>query len=115
MGALNEDAILTWAGALEKVAVCRVNSLMKAVDELHMNGIRVLAAEMEGTTPLPAAELTGPVAIVLGSEDRGINKALLKICDEKVSIPMSGAFESLNVSVAAGIILYEASRQRAKK
>ena len=115
VGALNEDAILTSAGALEKIAVCRVNSLMKAVDELHMNGIRVLAADMEAAVSVTAADFTGPVAIVLGSEDRGISKSLLKICDEKIAIPMPGQFESLNVSVAAGIILFEASRQREKK
>lgn len=112
VGALNEDAILTSAGALEKISICRVNSLMKAVDELHMNGIRVFASEMRGGTPLHKADLTQPSAIVMGSEEKGIYPALLKICDERLSIPMPGDFESLNVSVATGMILYEATRQR---
>ena len=112
VGALNEDALLTSAGALEKIIFCRVNSLMKAVDELHLNGIKVFAAEMTGGTKLPEATLIEPLAIVMGSEEKGIYPALLKICDEKLSIPMKGEFESLNVSVATGMILYEVMRQR---
>lgn len=112
VGALNEDAILTSAGALEKIAVCRVNSLMKAVDDLHMNGIRVYASEMKAARDVYDCDLTGPVAIVMGSEEKGIYPALMKICDEKIKIPMKGDFESLNVSVATGMILYEVIRQR---
>ena len=112
VGALNEDAILTSAGALEKIAVCRVNSLMKAVDELHMNGIKVFASEMTASTSIADADFFILVCIVLGSEEKGIYPALLKICDEKISIPMFNQFESLNVSVATGMILYETMRQR---
>lgn len=112
VGALNEDAILTSAGALEKIAVCRVNSLMKAVDELHLNGIKVYAAEMKAEKNFTDIEFTEPCAIVMGSEEKGIYPALLKICDEKIKIPMAGGFESFNVSVATGIILYEAMKQR---
>ncbi len=112
VGALNEDAILTSAGALEKIAVCRVNSLMKAVDELHMNGIKVYASEMTAARNIFDCDFTEPCAIVLGSEENGIYPALMKICDEKIKIPMHGDFESLNVSVATGMILYEAMKQR---
>ena len=112
VGALNEDALLTSAGALEKIAVCRVNSLMKAVDELHLNGIKVFATEMKATKNIAEVDLTLPCAIVMGSEDNGIYPALMKICDEQIKIPMKGDFESLNVSVATGIILYEVMRQR---
>lgn len=112
VGALNEDAILTSAGALEKIAVCRVNSLMKAVDELHLNGIKVFASEMTAAINIADSDLKVPAAIVMGSEDNGIYPALMKICDEKIKIPMTGDFESLNVSVATGIILYEVMRQR---
>jgi 23S rRNA (guanosine2251-2'-O)-methyltransferase len=112
VGALNEDAILTSAGALEKIPVCRVNSLMKAIDELHLNGIKVYAAEMTATMNISDCDFTEPCAIVMGSEEKGIYPALMKICDEKIKIPMKGDFESLNVSVATGIILYEAMRQR---
>jgi 23S rRNA (guanosine2251-2'-O)-methyltransferase len=112
VGALNEDAILTSAGALEKMPICRVNSLMKAVDELHLNGIRVFASEMTADTNVFEADFKIPTAIVMGSEEKGVYPALLKICDEKIKIPMTGDFESLNVSVATGIILYEVMKQR---
>jgi 23S rRNA (guanosine2251-2'-O)-methyltransferase len=112
VGALNEDAIMTSAGALEQIAVCRVNSLMKAVDELHLNGIKVFATEMKAEKNIAEVDFKEPCAIIMGSEDNGIYPALMKICDEKVKIPMKGDFESLNVSVATGIILYEAMKQR---
>ena len=112
VGALNEDAILTSAGALEKIAVCRVNSLMKAVDELHLNGIKVFATEMKAAKDFTACNFKEPCAIVMGSEEKGVYPALLKVCDEKIKIPMAGDFESLNVSVATGIILYEVMKQR---
>jgi len=112
VGALNEDAILTSAGALEKIPVCRVNSLMKAVDELHLNGIKVLASEMKATKNLFEIDFKEPLAVVMGSEEKGINAALMKQCDEKFKIPMTGEFESLNVSVATGMILYEGMKQR---
>lgn len=112
VGALNEDAILTSAGALEKIPVCRVNSLMKAVDELHLNGIKVFATEMTAAKNISDIDFKEPCAIVMGSEEKGIYPALIKICDEKIKIPMAGDFESLNVSVATGIILYEAMKQR---
>lgn len=112
VGALNEDAILTSAGALEKIPVCRVNSLMKAVDELHLNGITVFASEMKAARNSFDCDFTIPCGIVLGSEEKGIYPALMKICDENVKIPMQGDFESLNVSVAAGMLLYEVLRQR---
>jgi 23S rRNA (guanosine2251-2'-O)-methyltransferase len=112
VGALNEDAILTSAGALEKLTVCRVNSLMKAVDELHLNGIKVFASEMTATKKIYDCDFTIPVAMIIGSEEKGIQPSLMKICDEKFKIPMTGDFESLNVSVATGMMLYEVMRQR---
>ncbi|MBS1575726.1 MAG: 23S rRNA (guanosine(2251)-2'-O)-methyltransferase RlmB [Bacteroidetes bacterium] len=112
VGALNEDAILTSAGALERIPVCRVNSLMKAVDDLHLNGIKVFASEMTAEKNIFDCDFKEPVAIVMGSEEKGVYPALMKICDEKIKIPMKGGFESLNVSVATGIILYEAMKQR---
>jgi len=115
VGALNEEAIKSSAGALEKIQVCRVNSLMKAVDELHLNGIKVFASEMTAATNLHELPLNEPCTIIMGSEDNGIYPALMKICDEKFKIAMAGNFESLNVSVAAGMILYEAMRQRTEK
>lgn len=112
VGALNEDAILTSAGALEKIAVCRVSSLMKAVDEMHLNGIKVFASEMTASKKIFDLNFNEPCAIVLGGEEHGIYPALMKICDEQFNIPMTGDFESLNVSVANGVILYEVMKQR---
>ena len=114
VGALNEDAILTSAGALEKIPVCRVNSLMKAVDDLHLNGIKVFASEMTAEQTIADTNFTEPCAIVMGGEEKGVYPALMKICDAKIKIPMNSGFESLNVSVATGMILYEAMTQRMK-
>lgn len=115
VGALNDDAIQTSAGALEKITVCRVNSLMKAVDTLHLNGIAVFASEMTAEKPVYDCDFKEPAAIIMGSEDKGIYPALMKIADTPFRIPMEGGFESLNVSVATGMILYEAMRQRSGK
>lgn len=112
VGALNEDAILTSAGALEKIPICRVNSLLKAVDELHLNGIKVFASEMKAEKSVFDLDMAEPVAIVMGSEEKGIYPALMKACDEQFKIPMTNDFESLNVSVATGMILYEVLKQR---
>ncbi len=112
VGTLNEDAILTSAGALETLAVCRVPSLMKAIDDLHLNGIKVFATEMTATTKSFEVDFKEPCAIVMGGEEKGIYPAVLKICDQQFQIPMPGGFESLNVSVATGIALYEIAKQR---
>jgi 23S rRNA (guanosine2251-2'-O)-methyltransferase len=112
VGALNEDAVKTSAGALEQINICRVNSLMKAVDELHLNGIKVFASEMTATTNLFDLDLKEPSAIIMGGEEKGVFHGLQKICDKVFKIPMASEFESLNVSVATGMILYEAIKQR---
>jgi len=114
VGALNEEAMKSSAGALEKINICRVNSLMKAVDTLHLNGIKVYATEMTADKMLFDLDFTEPCCIVMGSEDKGVFPALLKICDEKIKIPMAGNFESFNVSVATGIVLFEGLKQRMK-
>lgn len=112
VGALNEDAITTSAGALEKIAVCRVKSLHSAIDEMHLNGIKVFASEMTAGENVFDMNLKEPCAIIMGSEDKGIQPSLYKLCDGKFKIPMQKDFESLNVSVATGMILYEAMKQR---
>ena len=112
VGALNEDAIATSAGALENIAVCRVKSLMNAIDEMHLNGIKVFASEMTADTIIFNIDFKEPCAIIMGSEDKGIQPVLYKACDDRFKIPMQKGFESLNVSVAAGMILYEAMKQR---
>ena len=112
IAALNEEALKSSAGALEKIAICRVNSLLKAIDTLHLNGISIAASEMEARSSLADLPWTEPVAVIMGSEDKGVYPALLKAADRQFHIPMQNSFESFNVSVAAGIILYEAMKQR---
>ena len=112
VGALNEDAITTSAGALENIAVCRVKTLHSAIDEMHLNGIKVFASEMKAEEKVFEINFKEPCAIIMGSEDKGIHPSLYKMCDKSFKIPMEKDFESLNVSVAAGMILYEAMKQR---
>lgn len=112
VGALNEEAMKSSAGALERINVCRVPSLLKAVDTLHLNGIKVFTSEMRAETKVFELPLAEPCCIVMGSEDKGVQPYIKKAADEFFSIPMAGDFDSLNVSVAAGIILYEAMKKR---
>jgi 23S rRNA (guanosine2251-2'-O)-methyltransferase len=112
VAALNEDALKSSAGALEQIQVCRVNSLLKAVDDLHLNGIKIFTSEMNAEKKLYDLNFSEPCCIIMGSEEKGIQSYLSKAADEHFSIPMKGEFDSLNVSVAAGIILYEAMKQR---
>ena len=111
-GALNEEAMKSSAGALEKIQVCRVESLLKAIDILHLNGIRVFTSEMQATKRIFELSLADPCCIVMGSEDKGVQSYIRKAADEHFTIPMAGDFDSFNVSVAAGIILYEALKHR---
>lgn len=111
-GALNEEAMKSSAGALEKIQVCRVESLLKAIDILHLNGIRVFTSEMGASKQVFELPLADPCCIVMGSEDKGVQAYIRKAADEHFTIPMAGDFDSFNVSVAAGIILYEALKHR---
>jgi 23S rRNA (guanosine2251-2'-O)-methyltransferase len=115
VGAINEEAMKSSAGALNKIHVCRVTSLIKAVDTMHLNGIKVCTAEMKADKKMDDINWQEPCCVIMGSEDKGIQPFLTKAADEKFTIPMSGKFESFNVSVAAGIILYGALRQRGFK
>lgn len=109
---LTEDAIKTSAGALRKIMLCRIPSVPQAVDVLRLNGIQVLGTFLKGSIPIYKAELNVPTCIVMGAEDTGISKDVIKRADTLIHIPMATAFDSLNVSVATGMILYEAMRQR---
>jgi 23S rRNA (guanosine2251-2'-O)-methyltransferase len=111
---INADAIKTSAGALHRIPVCRHRDLPSAARFLKESGLRLFAASGSAEDPLFRADMTGPVAIILGSEERGISPRLLKEADQWVSIPMKGRISSLNVSVAAGIVLYEVLRQRSR-
>jgi 23S rRNA (guanosine2251-2'-O)-methyltransferase len=109
---LTEEAIKTSAGALKQILLCRIPSVPQAIDILRLNGIQILATQIQGSVPVYKADLTLPTAIVMGAEDTGISKDVIKRADQFISIPMAAEFDSLNVSVAAGIILYESLRQR---
>lgn len=112
VGALNEDAVKSSAGALERVQICRVNSLLKALDTLHLNGIKVFTSEMKANNKLYDLSFVDPCCVVMGNEENGVQQYMSKAADAKFTIPMKGDFDSLNVSVATGIILYEAMKQR---
>ncbi len=112
IAALNEEALKSSAGALEKIHICRVSSLLKAVDNLHLNGIVAFASSMKSDKKVYELELNLPCCLMMGSEDRGLQPYLIKAADQLFTIPMAGNFDSFNVSVAAGIILYEAMKKR---
>lgn len=115
VGALNEEAMKSSAGALELIHICRVNSLLKAVDTLHLNGIKVFTSEMRATENVYELPFEDPCCIILGDEGKGVQPYLAKAADHFFKIPMAGKFDSFNVSVASGIILYEAMKHRMDK
>lgn len=110
--AINADAIKTSAGALHRIPVCRHRDLLTVMRFLSDSGLRLFAATEKASESMYATDMTGPAGLILGSEDMGISHQLLKISDSWVSIPMKGTISSLNVSVAAGVILFEMLRQR---
>ena len=109
---INADAIKTSAGALHNIPVCKVNNLTDTVMFLQASGLKIVGCTEKTEQTIYDVEYNPPIAIVMGSEDKGISNQILKLCDAKAKIPMSGEISSLNVSVAAGIILYEAVKQR---
>lgn len=109
---VNGDTVKTSAGAVFNVPVCKVEHIKDAVFFLQGSGIKVIAATEKTDTSIYQLSLSEPVAIIMGSEDRGVNPSVLKIVDEKASLPLFGTIGSLNVSVACGAFLYEAVRQR---
>lgn len=113
--AITEDGLKASAGALERIPICRMASVEQAIDVLHLNGIQIVATALQSSDPIHSVDLVDiPLAIVMGSEDKGVSDYVLKTADHLVQIPMTGNFDSLNVSVAAGIMLYEVFRQKQK-
>lgn len=110
--AINDDAIKTSAGALLKIPVCRTHNLKTALDYLADAGLSLAAATEEGAVDSWTADLTSPLAIIMGNEETGVSYEYTKRCDLLLKVPMVGTIESLNVSVAAGMLLYECARQR---
>ena len=110
--AVNSDALKTSAGALHNIPVCREFNLKATIDYLKNCGLQIVGCTEKSDNPIYSPDYTVPTAIIMGSEEDGISPEYLKLCDYKAKIPMSGTIGSLNVSVSAGIILYEAVRQR---
>ena len=109
---VNADAIKTSAGALHSLPVCREQSLSQTIRFLKERGFHIVAATEKGDNNYTEADYTVPTCIVMGAEDKGVSQTHLSLCDEWVKIPLYGKIESLNVSVAAGILIYEAVKQR---
>jgi 23S rRNA (guanosine2251-2'-O)-methyltransferase len=109
---INSDAVKTSAGALHKIPICREHNLKTTIEFLKESGVKIAACTEKGATDHFSSDLTGPLCIVMGSEEDGISGEYLKRADVRVKIPMLGTIESLNVSVATGIILFETLRQR---
>lgn len=109
---VNGDAIKTSAGALHKIPVCREENLKHTIEYLKDSGVQVVACTEKTDSYYYGVDLTSPTALIMGSEEDGISGEYLRRADHRAKIPLMGEIGSLNVSVAAGIILYEAVRQR---
>lgn len=109
---ITPDAIKTSSGALNHMAVCRSTDMKKLIRQLQENGIKVIACTEKTKEDIYSADFKSPVALIMGSEEDGISPELLKAADHLVKIPLRGKVGSLNVSVAAGIAIYEAIRQK---
>lgn len=109
---VNGDTVKTSAGAVFNVPICKVDHIKDAIFYLQGSGIKTVAATEKTESNIYNIDFNQPVAIIMGSEDRGVNPSVLKIVDEKAKLPMFGTIGSLNVSVACGAFLYETVRQR---
>ena len=109
---VNADAMKTSAGALHTLPVCREQSLTETINFLKNSGFKIVAATEKGDYDYTKANYKDPVCIIMGAEDTGVPYEHLSLCDEWIKIPLQGKIESLNVSVAAGILIYEAVKQR---
>jgi 23S rRNA (guanosine2251-2'-O)-methyltransferase len=109
---VNADAIKTSAGALHTLPVCREQSLTNTIKFLKDSGFKIVAATEKGDYDYSKANYMDPTCIIMGAEDKGVSYEHLALCDEWIKIPMIGKIESLNVSVAAGVLIYEAVKQR---
>jgi 23S rRNA (guanosine2251-2'-O)-methyltransferase len=109
---MNAIAVKTSAGALYKLPVCRSHNLKEAIVFLRNSGLKIVAATEKASFDYTEADYRQPMALIMGSEEDGVSDEYLKLTDEKIRIPLQGEIESLNVSVATGILLYEILRQR---
>jgi 23S rRNA (guanosine2251-2'-O)-methyltransferase len=109
---ITADAVKTSAGALHTFPVCRERSIVRAIEFLKDSGLKVVCAAEKSGVEASKDDLKGPLVLILGSEEKGISRELVSVADKTIRIPMKGSIESLNVSVAAGILIYEIIRQR---
>jgi 23S rRNA (guanosine2251-2'-O)-methyltransferase len=109
---IGADAVKTSAGALNIVPVCRTPNMSNTIDYLRNSGITVVAATEKAADDYTRVSMAGPLAIIMGAEDKGISPAMLRAADHLAKIPILGTIGSLNVSVAASLMMYEAVRQR---
>ncbi len=109
---VNADAMKTSAGALHTLPVCKEQSLTSAIKYLKDSGFKIVAATEKGDYDYSKANYKDPLCIIMGAEDTGVSYDHLALCDEWIKIPLFGKIESLNVSVAAGVLIYEAVKQR---
>jgi len=109
---INADAIKTSAGALHTLPVCRTSNLFKTVEYLKNCGLKLVAATEKGAEDYDKIDYSGPVALIMGSEDTGISSQVLKLADCNSRIPIRGEIQSLNVSVSAGVLMYEILKSR---
>lgn len=109
---INETVFKTSAGAVEHVKICPVNNLVQAIEELKDNGYWIVGSSLDNSTPYTEVDYKMPIALIVGNEEKGIRKLTADKCDILVRIPMKGKIQSLNVSVAAGILLFEIQRKR---
>lgn len=109
---ISGDAVKTSAGALHKIPVCRVKSLSKTIKYLQESGIQIVAATEKASELYYNTDFSMPTAILMGAEDKGVDMEYLRVADKMIKIPILGEIESLNVSVAASILIYEAVKQR---
>lgn len=111
---VNTTVMKTSAGAALSMPIARVGNLVQAINELKEKGIRVIGTDAEGTTLVGEADYSGPIALVIGNEGKGLRRLVKENCDVVVKIPMTGTFDSLNASVAGAVVMYEAARGRTK-
>jgi len=109
---ITPDAIKTSAGALLEIPVCREPSIIAAMEFLQQSGVQVFASDLKSRREMKELDLTVPCALIIGAEDRGVSRSLLQVVDKTFLIPQAGKTDSLNVSVATGIMMYEAMSQR---
>jgi 23S rRNA (guanosine2251-2'-O)-methyltransferase len=112
---INETVVKTSAGATEHVKIAQVNNLVNTIDELKEKGFWIVGSSLENAKPYTEVDYKIPIALIVGNEEKGIRKLTADKCDFLVQIPMTGKLQSLNVSVATGILLFEIIRQRSTK